>query len=103
MSLNKSFAERRADSFTHRRSTHTDKNQAFRLAGKIFADSDFREEKKREIRQSLQRNRPVGVGFASRDEYGPDNTWSSQESLKGIHDRDHYIVGENHGFGARNF
>ena len=103
MSLGKSPAERKADSYAYRRSTHTDKNKAFRLAGKIFADADFRAEKKREIRESLQRSRPVGYGFANRDEYGPDDTWSSQESLRGIHDRDHYIVGENHGFGPHNF
>ena len=103
MSLGKSPAERKADSFAYRRGTHTDKNQAFRLAGKIFTDSDFFAEKKKEIRQSLQRSRPVGYGFANKDEYGPDNSWETQDSLRGIHDRDHYIVGENHGFGARSY
>ena len=41
MSLGKSPAERKADSYAYRRGTHTDKNQAFRLAGKIFADADL--------------------------------------------------------------
>ena len=47
MSLGKSPAERKADSFAYRRGSHTDKSQAFRLAGKIFTDSDFFAEKKR--------------------------------------------------------
>ena len=101
--LPRSTVERKADSYAYRRGTQTDKNQAFRLAGSIFSESDFRNEKSREIRQALQRSRPVGYGFANRDEYGPDDSWSSQESLRGIHDRDHYIVGENHGFGPHNF
>lgn len=101
--LPRSAVERKADSYAYRRGTQTDKNQAFRLAGSIFSESDFRNEKNREIRQALQRSRPVGYGFANRDEYGPDDSWSSQESLRGIHDRDHYIVGENHGFGPHNF
>ena len=49
MSLGKSPAEKQADRYAYRRGTHTDKNQAFRLAGKIFADSDFRAEKNKEI------------------------------------------------------
>ena len=101
--LPRSTVERKADSYAYRRGTQTDKNQAFRLAGSIFSESDLRKEKSREIRQALQRSRPVGYGFANRDEYGPDDSWSSQESLRGIHDRDHYIVGENHGFGPHNF
>ena len=46
----------------------------------------------------MQKSRPVGLGFAAYDVYGPDDNWSSQESLRDTHDRDHYIVGENHGF-----
>jgi hypothetical protein len=103
MSLERSLSERRADRFTYRRSTHVDKNPAFRLAGRIFADTDYRSEKSKQIRESLQRSRPVGFGFGTRDEYGPDNSWESQDSLRGIHDRDHYIVGENHGFGPHNY
>lgn len=46
----------------------------------------------------MQKSRPVGIGFGAYDTYGPDESWASQESLIGIHDRGHYIVGENHGF-----
>ena len=103
MSLNKAQAEKRVDRYAFKRGSHAEKTKAFRLAGKIFVDSDFNAAQERKIRDALQRSRPVGYGFATRDEYGPDDSWSSQESLRGIHDRDHYIVGENHGFGARNF
>ena len=103
MSLGKSPAERKADSFAYRRGSHTDKNQAFRLAGRIFQESDVRTEKRKEERSSLQRSRPVGYGFANKDEYGPDNDWDSKDSLRRIHDRDHYIVGGNLGLSAPSY
>ena len=98
MSLGRSLVEKKADSYVYRRSTHVDKNPAFRLAGKIFQEKDYLDEKVRSERSSLMKSRPTGYGFGNKDEYGPDNDYSSVESLRRIHDRDHYIVGGNHGF-----
>ena len=59
-------------------------------------------EKKREIREALQRSRPVG--YALQTEMNTDQMIHGlHKNLRGIHDRDHYIVGENHGFGPHNF
>jgi hypothetical protein len=91
--LRRSGAEKRVDRNVYRRSTHVDKNPAFRLAGKLFSESKAKSDFRNSIRQSMQRSRPVGVGFGNYDLYGPD------DSLRDIHDRDHYIVGESHGFG----
>lgn len=98
MDIRKFPSERKADSHTFRREFHVEKNPAFRLAGKIFQDSSERQLKSREQRQSRQKSRPTGFGFGERHPFGPDDSWASQESLRGTHDRDHYIVGENHGF-----
>lgn len=97
--LSRSGVEKRVDRNVYRRSTHVDKNPAFRLAGKLFSESKARSDFRTSIRQSMQRSRPVGVGFGNYDLYGPDESWTSQDSLRDIHDRDHYIVGESHGFG----
>lgn len=98
MSLGRRPAERRGDSNIFRREHHVEKNPAFRLAGRIFAGASEKQQYKRELRQSLQKSRPVGFGFGERHPYGPDESWESREDLRNTHDRDHYIVGENHGF-----
>jgi len=100
MSLKRTSSERRADRNIYRRESHVEKNPAFRLAGSIFYKADTRKADKEERRQALQKSRPVGYGFATDDIYGPDNSWDSPDSLIGIHDRGHYIVGENRGFFA---
>jgi hypothetical protein len=103
MSLFRSDIERKANRYTYRKDSHVDKNPSFRLAGRIFQESDVRTEKRKEERSSLQRSRPVGYGFANKDEYGPDNDWDSKDSLRRIHDRDHYIVGGNLGLSAPSY
>ena len=96
--LGRSNIERRLNRNIYRRSEHVNKNPAFRLAGKIFSESSDQAQYRNSLRQAMQKSRPVGLGFAAYDVYGPDDNWSSQESLRDTHDRDHYIVGENHGF-----
>jgi len=98
--LRRSPGERKADSAQYRRERHVDKG-ASRMAGDIFADSTERDVARRERRQSMQKSRPVGVGFGERDQYGPDNSYDSVESLRRTHDRDHYIAGGNHGFSVQ--
>lgn len=64
--------ERRVDSNIYRRSEHVDKeNKRYRIAGEIFGV----EKPKR-----LQGNRLL-VGFANKDNYGPDNNWNSVETI----------------------
>jgi len=97
--LSRSGPEKRANRNVNRRVSHVDKNPAFRLAGKLFPETFARSDFRNETRQAMQRSRPVGIGFGTYDLYGPDESWMSQDSLRDIHDRDHYIVGESHGFG----
>ena len=96
--LSRSAVEKRLERDIFRRSEHVGRNPAFRLAGKLFSEAADRAAFRNEKRQSMQKSRPVGIGFGTYDTYGPDESWASQESLIGIHDRGHYIVGENHGF-----
>ena len=100
MSIRESSAEKQVESFIHRRGRNVDRSNAYRLAGKIFQKSDERQSDRREVRQSLQNVRPVGLGFATDDHFGPDESWDSKDILTRIHDRDHYIVGRTHGFSA---
>ena len=100
--LRRSNAERRLDRNIFRRSEHVFRNPAFRLAGKIFLESDARTDFVREMRHAMQKSRPVGLGFANYDQYGPDESWSTPEDLRYIHGPGHYIVGENHGFSFGN-
>jgi len=95
--LQRSNAEKKADSRIYRRSESV-KNNAARIAGDVFRKAFEREVTRRERRQSMQKTRPTGFGFGERHPYGPDDSWSSQEDLRHIHDRDHYIAGETHGF-----
>lgn len=98
MFLQRTSSERRANRNIYSRESHVEKNNAFRLAGSIFHEADTRKANREEVRRALQKSRPVGYGFATDDLYGPDNSWDSPESLIGIHDQDHYIVGKNRGF-----
>ena len=98
--LRRSGPERRAESHQYRRERHVD-NNAFRLAGMIFADSLLRNVDRTDRRQSMQKVRPVGYGFGVGDRYGPDDSYESVEPLRYTHDRDHYIAGGNHGFSVQ--
>lgn len=64
-----------------------------RLAGKVWAESaDERQQRlRRERLFTRMRTSPVGLGFANRDDYGPDNTYYSVESLNNIHGPESYI------------
>jgi len=107
MSLGRHPAERRIDSQVFGRQYHVQRNPAFRLAGRIFVDSDLRTQERTERRQSLQKSRPYGIGygigFAAHDAYGPDETWDSRDDLRDTHGPDHYIVGESHGFSVDSY
>ncbi len=96
--LNRNAVERRLNRNISRRIEHVGRNPAFRLAGRLFSEAANRAAVKTERRQSMQKSRPVGIGFGAYDTYGPDESYASQESLTHTHDRGHYIVGENHGF-----
>jgi hypothetical protein len=58
-----------------------------RLAGKVWGESfDERQQRlRRERTFRKMKNTPVGLGFANRDNYGPDNTYGSVESLNSIY------------------
>ena len=107
MSLRRHSSERRMDSSIFGREFHVQRNPAFRLAGRIFLESDLRSQERTERRQSLQKSRPYGIGygigFAAYDSYGPDESWASREDLRDIHGPDHYIVGESHGFSVDSY
>jgi len=64
-----------------------------RLAGKVWAESaDERQNRlRRERTFARMKNTPVGLGFANRDSYGPDNSYGSVESLNNIHGPADYI------------
>jgi hypothetical protein len=54
-----------------------------RMAGKVWAESprerQFRLAKTRSLAKS--RETPVGLGFSEKDEFGPDNSYNSIQSL----------------------
>lgn len=64
-----------------------------RLAGQVWAESaDERQNRlRRERTFARMRNTPVGLGFANRDSYGPDNYYGSVESLNNIYGPADYI------------
>lgn len=64
-----------------------------RLAGKVWGESgDERQQRLRRERTFQQmKNTPVGLGFGIRDRYGPDDTYSSIESLNSISGPADYI------------
>jgi len=91
--LPRSPLERRAESFIKRRGKSPGRQpRSFRLAGDIF-NVDAREKVRqveRESRQRLQAERVVGVGFGEKDNYGPDNSWETQDSLRYTPDPAYY-------------
>lgn len=64
-----------------------------RLAGKIWSESADERQHRLHRERTFQRmkNTPVGLGFANKDEYGPDNTYGSVESLNNIYGPVDYI------------
>lgn len=83
--LSRSPLERRAESFVERRYNSPDReSRSHRKAGEIFNVSlkDRIRKNQIEARQSLQRERPTGVGFGLDDEYGPDESWDTQDPIK---------------------
>jgi hypothetical protein len=57
-----------------------------RLAGKIWSESPEEHQKvaHRERIRERMKNIPVGLGFADRDEFGPDDTYRSVAPLSSI-------------------
>jgi len=82
--LSKSPLERRAESYVERRYNSVEREpRSHRFAGELFNVSlkEKVESNQKEARQRLQRERPTGVGFGEKDDYGPDDTWASQEPI----------------------
>ena len=63
-----------------------------RMAGSIWSESQ--DEHTRRLQKERQRDRmkqmPVGLGFAERDNYGPDNSYDSVTSLNSIRGPEDY-------------
>ena len=70
-------AEKKAESALFRRSHHVDKSpRMHRFAGEMFG-VDLKEKKQEQIRErrkKTQSTQPVGVGFGTKDSYGPDES-----------------------------
>lgn len=91
--LSRSPIERKLDSRMERRFRHSDKtSSSFRLAGELFGlkDKESFINARREVRQKLQKTRPVGMGFGTEDTYGPDENWDTVSSLNSISYQDYY-------------
>lgn len=82
--LPRSPLERRADSYVNRRGMGPRREpRSFRLAGEIF-NTNARDKTRtieQRARRSLQAERVVGVGFGEKDNYGPDNSWETPDTL----------------------
>lgn len=77
--------EKRAESYGRRRQHHVDREPSFhRFAGELFGVElrDKERSKERQIKQRLQANRPVGIGFGEKDNYGPDDSWDTKDAIK---------------------
>lgn len=63
-----------------------------RLAGQVWTESgDERQQRlRRERTFRKMRNIPVGLGFANRDNFGPDDSYNSRESLNNIRGPEDY-------------
>jgi len=91
--LSRAPTERRVESFIERRYHSVDREPRFhRFAGELFNVSlkEKIEQNQKEVRQRLQRSRPTGVGFGEKDNYGPDEDWSTQEPIKHKPSPDYY-------------
>lgn len=63
-----------------------------RLAGKIWSESPEERQKIAQRKRTRERmkNTPVGLGFADRDDYGPDDTYRSVVPLNSIRGPEDY-------------
>ena len=78
-SIKRSAAEKKIDRYGYRREYHTEKtSRSFRFAGELFG---IDEKKLKDRSASLQKSRPVGIGFGERDMYGPDESWETKSVL----------------------
>ena len=78
-------AERKAESALFRRSHHVNKNpRTHRFAGEMFGVDlkEKRQEQSRERRRATQSSQPIGYGFGTKDNYGPDESWESKEVIE---------------------
>lgn len=64
-----------------------------RLAGKVWSESpkEQRTIAQRERTRERMKNIPVGLGFADRDDFGPDNSYPSVSSLSSIRVPEDYM------------
>jgi hypothetical protein len=64
-----------------------------RLAGRVWSESPEEKQKiaHRERTRERMKNTPVGLGFADRDKYGPDNTYRSVAPLNSIRGPEDYM------------
>lgn len=64
-----------------------------RMAGEVWAESGVERQQRlrRERISEKMRRTPVGLGFANRDSYGPDNSYNSVEFLSSTPDPVDYI------------
>lgn len=60
-----------------------------RLAGQVWAESSDERQTRlnRERTFKNMRERPIGLGFANKDNFGPDDTFGTKETLKYIPDQ----------------
>lgn len=75
--------------------TRYNRRPSIRMAGEIFPESP-RERRRRLDRERVarkQKSTPVGygefLGFADKDNYGPDNDYASRETITYRHDREY--------------
>lgn len=77
-------AERRVDSYGFRRERSVDREpKRFRYAGELFGveKKDKERQVAQEVRRRLQSVRPVGLNFGEKDNYGPDESWDTQDPI----------------------
>jgi len=64
-----------------------------RMAGQVWSESGSERQQRLRRERSFEKmkNTPVGLGFANRDNYGPDDTYKSVSFLSSIPDPVDYI------------
>jgi hypothetical protein len=91
--LRRSGVERRLGRQVEKRLHHVEKEpRHFRLAGELFKTkpAETARARSREAKRRLQQVRPVGLGFATEDTYGPDDNWDVVRALNSISYQDYY-------------
>ena len=93
--LGRSNVDRRIGRQLGKRLRHVEKEpRQFRLAGALFNTGPAEVAQKRALqaKRKAQQINPVGLGFASRDTYGPDDNWDVVKSLNSISYQDYYTA-----------